>query len=210
MIPEPLKKFIDYFAKLPGIGPRQASRIAFWLVKQPQPIREAYVKSLQDASERIGVCRQCFFVFDASASEASKTTLSEVEGLCHICRNQNRDQSVIAVVEKETDLITIEKTKKFNGFYHVLGGTISPLELENKGLKIPELIERIKRLEGQVKEIILALSPTSEGDLTSFEIEKALSGLNVKITRLGRGLPRGAEVEFADEDTISAALESRR
>ncbi|MBI2633759.1 MAG: recombination protein RecR [Parcubacteria group bacterium] len=200
MIPEPLKKFIDYFAKLPGIGPRQASRIAFWLVKQPPSLRESYAKSFQEVSERIGVCRKCYFVFD-------KVGNGEV---CHICRDANRDRSLIAVVEKETDLITIEKTKRFHGLYHVLGGTISPLEVENKNLKIPELIERIKKSSSPVKEVILALSPTSEGDLTSFEIEKALSGLDVKITRLGRGLPRGAEVEFADEETIGAALDGRR
>jgi len=211
MIPEPLRKFIELFAKLPGIGPRQGSRIGFWLARQPEETLRVYQHALEDIRTRIGICSQCFFVFEPERNERANTP-SEGEGaaFCHICRDPRRDASVIAVVEKETDLITIEKSKRFRGLYYVLGGTFSPLGEPNGNVRAKELIERIKNAKTPFQEIILALSPTSEGDFTSLELEKMLAPLAVKITRLGRGLPRGAEVEFADEDTIAGALEGRK
>lgn len=151
-------------------------------------------------AEKLAVCQQCFFVFEKK---------KETDTLCAICSNPNRDPSSVAVVEKETDLISIEKTKQFNGLYHVLGGLFSPEETNNQDLKIKELILRIKN-NPNIKEIILAISHTAQGDLTAMELEKILKSYPVKVTRLGLGLPRGAEVEFADEDTLSNAIKSRQ
>jgi len=147
-------------------------------------------------------------VYERDANTQRHT--NDTAGLCAICRDPSRDSSIIAVVEKETDLVTIEKTKKYHGLYHVLGGTLSPLDDAENREKIEKLISRIKKSALPVKEVILALGLTAEGDFTAMELEKALRDLDVKISRLGRGLPRGAEVEFADEETIASALEGRK
>lgn len=205
MLPQPIKKFIDLFAKLPGIGPRQSSRIAFWLVRQGAAKIDALGDSLRDLGENIKTCNRCFFVYAAERSDG---------GLCDICRDPSRNQNSIAVVEKETDLVTIEKTKKFRGLYHVLGGVLLPISkssIEDEKLaraRLRVLEERLKT--GNFEEVILALSPTTAGDYTTQEIERALKPLGVKITRLAMGLPRGAEVEFTDEDTLASALEGRK
>lgn len=200
MIPEPLKKFIDLFAKFPGIGPRQASRIGFWLVRQPKETRESFQKSLEDVAQNLATCEQCNFPFTRDGGET----------LCHICRDATRDHATIAVVEKETDLVTIEKSKKYRGLYHILGGTLSPVETAKDDPRLQNLAQRIKNSPTSIGEVILALSATSDGDYTALELERALSPLGAKITRLGRGIPRGGELEFADEDTIAGALEGRR
>lgn len=208
MLPKSLTKFIELFSKVPGIGLRQAHRIAFWFLKRD--IR-AYSLALNDLADNVAVCQQCFFVFEKAPSASSgQAPSSPLEAICQICRNPERDPNILAIIEKETDLITFEKTKKYNGLYFILGGLFSPSGKNGSEIRLRELLERIKN-DTRLSEIILALSHTAEGDLTVMELEKIFSQFkNLKITRLGLGLPRGAEVEFADEDTLGHAIERRK
>jgi len=203
MYPKPIKDFIDKFSRLPGIGPRQAARLAFWLLNGEKNIREDLKKALENLDREIKTCQSCYFAIENNG-----------DNKCHFCDNPNRDHKTICVVEKETDLATIEKSGGYKGLYHVLGGLFSALDTAiPKNLKIPELINRIESKKGgdkKVEEVILALSPTHEGDLTAHYLERLLKPLKVKITRLGRGLPYGSDVEFADAKTLSGALESRK
>lgn len=203
MYPKPIKNFIEKFAKLPGIGPRQAARLAFWLLNGEKNIREDLKKALENLDKEIKTCQSCYFAIENNG-----------DNKCHFCDNSARDHKIICVVEKETDLATIEKSGGYKGLYHVLGGLFSALDTAiPKNLKIPELITRIESKKSgnkKVEEVILALSPTHEGDLTAHYLERLLRPLKVKITRLGRGLPYGSDVEFADARTLSGALESRK
>ena len=199
MLPESLKRFIELFSKIPSIGPRQAQRIAFWFLRHDKNFIYSYSFALKNLADNLKVCPQCFYVFENNSNE----------NLCEICRNPNRNNKLIAIVEKETDLITIEKTKKYNGLYHVLGGLVLPIENNLEDLRIKELINRLRN-NPQTEEVILAFSHTASGDLTALELEKILKNFKVKVTKLAIGLQRGAEVEFADEDTLINALENRK
>ena len=203
MYPKPIKEFIDNFSKLPGIGPRQAARLAFWILNGDKNIRENLKKSLEGLGKEIKTCQTCHFAIENNGNDK-----------CHFCDNPGRDHKIICVVEKETDLGTIEKSGGYKGLYHVLGGLFSALDTAiPKNLKIPELISRIeirKNTGKKFEEVILALSPTHEGDLTAHYLERLLKPLKIKITRLGRGLPYGADVEFADAQTLSGALDGRK
>ncbi|OGD30817.1 hypothetical protein A2833_01310 [Candidatus Azambacteria bacterium RIFCSPHIGHO2_01_FULL_44_55] len=227
MYPKPIKNFVDRFSKLPSVGPRQAARLAFWLLNQPKTYRSELKKALEDLEKETKTCPQCFFVIDGSASfdkvhgstsltinkEDKSLTIKNDGNKCGFCDNPSRDQKTICVVEKETDLATIEKSGVYNGLYHVLGGLFSALDTAvPKNLRLPELIVRIQehKKNKTAEEVILALSPTHEGDLTVHYLERALKPLKIKITRLGRGLPYGADVEFADAETLSGALEGRK
>lgn len=202
MYPKTIQNFIDKFSRLPGVGPRQAARLAFWLLNGPKNRREELTKALESLDKDASVCSSCFFIIENGS------------GKCHFCDNPLRDRKIICVVEKETDLATIEKSGVYKGLYHVLGGLFSALDTAiPKNLKMPELVNRIeskKTGSEKIEEVILALSPTHEGDLTAYYLEKSLKPLKVKITRLGRGLPYGSDVEFADAETLSGALESRK
>ena len=196
MYPKPIKDFIEKFSKLPGIGPRQAARLAFWILNEPKIVRDNLKKTLESLDKDIKTCSLCFYARE--------------EQRCHFCDSSARDHKTICVVEKETDLATIEKSGVYKGLYHVLGGLFSALDTAvPKNLKIPELISRVQK-KNRIEEIILALSPTHEGDLTAYYLEKLLKPLKVKVTRLGRGLPYGSDVEFADTETLSGAIESRK
>lgn len=196
MLPESLTKFIELFAKVPGIGLRQAHRLAFWFLKKNP---RAFALALNDLALKVAICEKCFFVFEKNTNT-----------LCPICKDLKRDQTTLAVLEKETDLISLEKTKKYLGLYFVLGGLFSSTGRNAHEIRLTELTQRIKT-DTNLKEIILALSHTAEGDLTVMELEKIFSQFkHLKITRLGLGLPRGAEVEFADEDTLGQAIERRK
>ena len=210
MYPKPIKEFIEKFAKLPGIGPRQAARLAFWLLNEPKEMLQNLKKALENLDKDARTCELCHYVIDGSASLTIK---NGENNNCHFCDNPARDHKTICVVEKETDLATIEKSGAYKGLYHVLGGLFSALDTAvPKNLKLPELINRISstKKDKKYEEIILALSPTHEGDLTAHYLERSLKPLKVKVTRLGRGLPYGSDVEFADEKTLSGALESRK
>ena len=192
-----IRKLIDLFSKFPTVGPRTAARFVFYLLGVPKEGIQELTSAVSNLREKVKLCNFCFKSFEGEGE------------LCEICRDPRRDKSLICVVEKEIDMIPIEKTKKYQGLYFILGGTISTLKKEDiKKIKAEELLERTKKPE--VKEVILAPNPTTEGEATLLYLERLLKPLNKKITRLGRGLPLGAELEYADEETLGSALEGRK
>lgn len=207
MYPKPIQKLIDIFTKFPGIGPRQAGRFAFFVLKNNDNVAEDLISILKEVKEKISFCSQCF-------RSKEGTNLN----LCPFCQDLKRDQKIVAVVEKEADIQNLEKTSFFQGVYHVLGGIISPLDMDSpKKLHLRELHGRVKNiLEKQGKcEVILATGSTAEGDTTAMYIERVLEPLkkqypDFKISRLGRGLSLGAELEYADEITLKSALTNRK
>ena len=193
-----IQKLINLFSKFPTVGPRTAARFVFYLIKKPKEEIEELIKTISDLKKNVKTCSLCFNSFEGE------------EELCKICSNPSRDQTLLCVVASEIDLEVIEKIKKYQGLYFVLGGTVSRLKKTDiEKLKIKELQKIIKN-SPQIKEIILALNPTPEGEATALYLERLLKPLNKKITKLGRGLPVGGELEYADEETLSSALESRR
>ncbi len=204
-LPKSIQNFIKIFSQIPSIGPRQATRISFWLLHQNKDSQDKFQNALNDLLKKTSLCPECFFTFDNSQGEK----------LCEICRNLRRNHSLLCIVEKETDLISLEKTNQYHGIYHILGGLLSALEEKKKDqITVNALLNRIKKNEKTshpIKEIILALSSTSDGNLTTYYLEKEIKKLNpkIRITKLGRGLPHGGEVEFADAETLTNALEGR-
>ncbi|MEK7566416.1 MAG: toprim domain-containing protein [Patescibacteria group bacterium] len=197
MYPESIKLFIDTFSKLPSIGPRQATRLAFHLVNSGKANIEETSKAVGNL-KNIKICSECFFIHSNS------------DNLCNICRDKNRNSAVVMIIEKETDLISIERTKKYPGKYLILGELTKSGVLESaQKLRLNSLKNLIKNRGGQIDEIIIGINPTTYGDLNAMLISKELQGLSKKITRLGRGIPTGGEIEFADEDTLGQALERR-
>ena len=197
-LPKPIEEFVKLFSSFPSIGRRQATRLAFYITGRKSRAEEI-IKVVDKINKEMSVCQECFMPFYNPKKN---------EKLCPICSNPRRNKQVICVVEKETDLLTIENSRQYNGLYHILGGVISPVNPESyKKLRIKPLIERIKK--NGVREIIIAMNPTTAGDLTSMYLEKSLKNLDVKISRLGRGLPTGGEIEFADPETIASALKRR-
>lgn len=202
MYPPSIQKLIDLFSKFPTVGPRTAARFVFYLLKASNEEVEELLKSIDDLKKSIKFCSFCFNPFDVSKNPA--------EELCEICRDKTRDKTLLCVVEKESDLLSIEKIKKYKGLYFILGGTISAVKkAEIKKLRIEELEERIKS-QPEIKEIIIAINPTTEGEATALYLERFLKPFNKKFTRLGRGLPVGAELEYADEETLGSAFEGRK
>ena len=207
MYPEPIQRLIDLFSKFPTIGPRTAARFVFYLMKLPEEETKQLTNSILELKEKIRLCEFCFNPFQPS----------ETNQLCLICSDPKRDKSLLCLVEKECDLAAIEKTKKYQGLYFILGGTVSALKKKNiEKLRIKELEERIKNPEGfgikeaSLEEIIIATNPTTEGEATALYLERILKPTGIKITRLGRGLPMGGELEYADEETLNSALEGRK
>jgi len=171
------------------------------------------VKSINNLKENVKICSFCFNPFEPSEASAKE----DEPNLCPICLNPSRDKSLICIIEKESDLVSIEKIKKYNGLYFILGGILSSLKKEEiKNLRIEELFKRIQNPEkfgiqnAKFEELILALNPTTEGEATTLYLERVLKPLNLKITRLGRGLPTGSELEYADGETLKSALEGRK
>jgi len=209
MYPKTIQKLIELFSKFPTVGPRTAARFVFYLLRVSKKEREGLTSVISNL-KNVNFCSFCFKTFESSEAKGE-------ENLCKVCQDASRDRTLLCLVEKETDLISIEKTKKYPGLYFILGGTVSKLKKEDiKKLRLEELEERIKNpkkfglLDTNFKEIILAFNPTVEGEATMFYLERILKKLGKKITRLGRGLPIGGELEYADEETLSSALESRR
>lgn len=203
MYPPSIQKLIEKFSKFPTVGPRTAARFVFYLLKIPQKEVSELVDLISNLKREIKICSFCFNPFQGE------------NDLCQICQDPLRDKSLILILEKEADLIAIEKTKKYNGLYFILGGTLSRLKKEDIAkLRTKELLERIKNPSAfgfsDFKEIIIALNPTTEGEATALYLERLLKPLNKKISRLGRGLPVGAELEYADEETLRSALEGRK
>jgi len=192
---KPLAKLIDEFSKMPGIGPKTAQRLAFYILKISTEQVSNLARVIIDAKQKIQYCSICGNITD--------------QEICEICRNVNRDKSIICVVEKVKDLIALENTGEFKGVYHVLEGAISPLDgIEPGNLKINNLLKRLKSEE--IKEVIIATNPNIEGEVTASYIAQLIEPLEIKITRIAYGVPIGSSLEFADEVTLAQALISRQ
>ncbi len=193
-IAEPLAVAIEELSKLPSIGKKTAQRLALFILKMDDDRVNNLLKSIKELKTKLKSCSRC-------------NNLSEDE-LCEVCKSNKRDKSIICVVEEASDVIAIEKTHEFNGLYHVLGGVLSPLSgVTPDSLKIKELLKRFEK--EKIKEVILALNPDTEGETTSLYLAKLLKPLNMKVTRIARGLPVGGDLEFADEATIGRAMINR-
>lgn len=192
---KPMAKLIDAFKRLPGIGPKSAQRLAYFILKIPREEVEFIAGALLDAKEKITCCDRC-------------GNLTE-EQPCHLCRDSRRDPAVICVVQEPGDVLAMENTGEFKGAYHVLQGAISPIDgISPENLKIKELLERIK--DQGVKEMILATNPNVEGEATAMYLSRLVKPLGIKVTRIARGLPVGGDLEYADQVTLAKALEGRR
>ncbi len=195
MFEGPIQDLIDELSRLPGIGPKSAQRLAFYLVKAPSQDAKRLAEAIVAAKERVRFCKECF-----SVSEGD---------LCRICRDPGRDSSVICVVEESKDQAAIEKAGVIRGRYHVLGGAISPLEgIGPDDLRVQQLLDRVGR--DHVQEVILATNPNLEGNATAMYVAALLKPIGVRVTRLASGLPVGGDLEYADEVTLGQALEGRR
>ncbi len=192
-----VQKVIDAFESLPGIGPKSASRLAYYLLNVPQDRLEKFGDSLVRLKKETKVCRECFNVGE--------------DELCAICDDEGRDKSIVCVVETALDLLAFEKADGYEGVYHVLGGVVNPLMgIGPDDLRIPQLLNRVSK--GGIKEIILGMNPTMEGEATAMHIANEVREIDssIVVTRIGRGLQTGADVEYADGQTLSRALEGRR
>ena len=194
-IAEPVSRLIDEFSRLPGIGPKTASRLTFYLLRAPKEQALALADALRELKERTVFCSICFNITETSP--------------CPICRDEGRDRSIICVVEEPLDVLAIERTREYKGLYHVLHGAISPVEgIGPDELKIHELLERLK--VEPIKEVLLASNPNLEGEATAMYLARLIAPLGLHVTRLARGLPVGGDLEYADEVTLTQALEGRR
>jgi len=196
MYSQSIKKLISLFSKLPTVGPRTATRFVFYLIKLSQEELDELANNIKNIKKDIKICSSCFKTFDSS----------EKSDLCPICLNGSRDKELLCIVEKEIDLTTIENTKTYRGLYFILGGTIN-LKKDN-GIRIDELKKKIEN--SNFKEIIIATNPTPEGETTALFLERALAPYNKTVTRLGRGLPIGGELEYADNETLESAFKGRK
>jgi recombination protein RecR len=193
--PEPVLRLIEEFSRLPGIGPKTASRLTFFLLRAPTEQALSLAEALRQLRERTIFCSICFNITEESP--------------CPICRDEGRDRSIICVVEEPLDVLAIERTREYRGLYHVLHGAISPMDgIGPEDLKIRELINRLQA--EPVEEVILATNPSLEGEATAMYLHRQLSPLGVRVTHLARGLPVGGDLEYADEITLARALEGRR
>lgn len=192
---KPLAKLIDEFSKMPGIGPKTAQRLAFYILKNSTEQVSNLAQVMIEAKQKIQYCSICGNITD--------------QEVCEICRNDNRDKSIICVVEKVKDLIALENTGEYKGVYHVLEGAISPLDgIEPENLKIDNLLKRLKN--DKIREVIIATNPNIEGEVTASYIAKLIEPLKIKVTRIAYGVPIGSSLEFADEVTLTQALISRQ
>jgi recombination protein RecR len=193
--PEPIARLIGEFSRLPGVGPKSASRLAFYLLRHPREQAEALASAILDIKDRITFCTICY-------------TATETEP-CGVCADPGRDRGKVCVVEEPLDVIAVERTGSYKGLYHVLHGAIQPLEgITPDKLRIPELLRRVKL--GDIDEVILATNPNMEGEATAMYLHRQLVPLGLRVTRLARGLPMGGDLEYADEVTLARSLEGRR
>ncbi len=208
-IPKSYQELVTQFLKFPTVGPKTAARFVLYLMRRSKENIDELIKSIQNLKEQIKFCSFCFNPFDSEGV------------LCPICQDQTRNKALLCIVEKETDLMAIEKTKKYTGIYFILGKLVSTLKKSDiEKLRIKELQQRLKEPQQfnipktEFKEIIIALNPTLEGETTTILVEKAIKDISEKqmpkITRLGTGLPMGGEMEYADEKTLGSAFEGRK
>jgi len=197
-IPAPVQALIDEFSRLPGIGPKTASRLTYYLLRQPPEQTRALAEALTQMKERTRFCSVCFNMTDASADP------------CPLCHDEGREAGLICVVEEPLDVVALERTRSFRGRYHVLHGAISPVEdIGPDDLRIKELLARLRDGKPAVREVILATNPSYEGEATAMYLQKQIAPLGIRVTRLARGLPVGGDLEYADETTLARALEGR-
>jgi recombination protein RecR len=193
--PEPVTRLIEAFAQLPGIGPKTASRLTFYLLRRPAEQAEVLADALRDLKQKTVFCSVCFNITEQSP--------------CAICRDEGRDRSILCVVEEPLDVVAIDRTGESPGLYHVLHGAISPVEgIGPDELRINELLSRLKA--EPVQEVLLATNPNLEGEATAMYLARLIQPLGVRVTRLARGLPVGGDLEYADAVTLGRALEGRR
>jgi recombination protein RecR len=191
----PVVRLIEEFHKLPGIGPKSAQRLTYYLLRATQEEARALAEAILEVKEKITFCSVCQNVTDSDP--------------CLICANSERDSSLVCVVEEPLDILALERTRSYNGLYHVLHGVLSPMDgVGPEHLKVAELLERLKG--GSVQEVILATNPNLEGEATAMYLGRLLRPLGVRVTRLARGLPSGADLEYADDLTLTRALEGRQ
>lgn len=197
LLPEPIQNLVTALSRLPGVGPKTASRLAFYLLRAPDDISRDLAEALQALKTSTGYCQTCFNI----------TAAGRVE--CEICASAERSGSLLCVVEEPLDVLALERTSGFVGRYHVLHGVLSPIEgVGPDDLKIKELIERIRA--GGVEEVVLATNPSLEGDATAMYLQQQIHPLGVRVTRLARGLPVGGDLEYADPNTLLRALAGRQ
>jgi recombination protein RecR len=198
VLPEPIQRSIDLFARLPGVGPKTAARLVFFLLRTRESgLAEKLGEALATLMEGTDSCPVCFNMMSAGRET------------CSICSDPNRDQTLICVVEEPLDVPALERTSGYQGVYHVLQGALSPVEgITPDDLKIKELIQRVSG--GEVKEVILATNPSMEGDATAMYLQGQLGAMDLKVTRLARGLPMGGDLEYADQHTLLRALMGRQ
>ncbi len=195
LMPAALGSLIDQLVRLPGIGPKTAQRLAFHLLKAPREDAVALAEAVVGLKDRTQSCRRCFNIAEGE--------------LCGICLDPRREAAVLCVVEEVNDLLAIEKTREFRGLYHVLGGSLSPLDGRGpEQIRARELVARLE--EAEAREVILATNPNVEGEATALYLLRLLKPFPVKVTRIARGLPMGGDLEYADEATLARALEGRR
>jgi recombination protein RecR len=195
ILPQPVQRLINELARLPGIGPKSAARLTFYLLRTADDQALDLAQALQDLIEHTQFCSTCFNITQ--------------ENPCLICQDTGRDQTILCVVEEPLDVLAIERSRAYNGRYHVLHGAISPVEgVGPEDLRVAELIERVE--QGSFRELILATNPTLEGESTSLYIQRRLAREGLRITRLARGLPVGGDLEYTDEITLGRAMEGRQ
>jgi recombination protein RecR len=194
-VAEPIARLIEELNKLPGIGPKSAKRLAYHLLRSPDEEAKALAEAILTLKEKIKLCSVCLNNTDCDP--------------CHICQDKERDHSKICVVEKPSDILPLEQTGKYSGVYHVLHGTINPTQgVGPEELKLKELLARLK--DGSVTEVIVATNPNVESETMALYLQRIITPLDIRVTRLARGLPFGAELEYADDLTLGQALENRR
>lgn len=191
----PLARLVGEFEKLPGIGPKSAQRLAFYVLRAPSDDARHLAEAILEVKDRIRLCQTCFNFTD--------------QEVCEICRSERRDPAVLCVVAEPRDLMAMERTNEYRGLYHVLGGVISPLEgIGPEMLRVRELLDRVQ--QNGVKEVILATNPTVEGDTTAMYVARLLKPFEVRVTKIAFGLPIGGDLDYADQATLIQALEGRR
>jgi recombination protein RecR len=197
LLPESIQSLINSLERLPGIGPKSASRLAFYLLRTTDDVSQDLAAALANLKANTAFCQECFNITEAGRER------------CEICESARRDGSLICVVEEALDVVALERTGGFQGRYHVLQGVLSPIEgIGPDDLKIKQLLARVAA--GEVREVILATNPSMEGDATALYLRQQLEPLGVRVTRLARGLPMGGDLEYADQNTLLRALSGRQ
>ncbi|MGZ9234722.1 MAG: recombination mediator RecR [Anaerolineales bacterium] len=197
LLPQSLQSLINALERLPGIGPKSASRLAFYFLRAPEEVSQDLSSALANLKANTTLCQECFNITDAGREQ------------CEICESSQRDGSLVCVVEEALDVLALERTAGYQGKYHVLQGVLSPIDgIGPEDLKVKQLISRVA--QGEIQEVILATNPSMEGDATALYLQQHLEPLGVKVTRLARGLPVGGDLEYADQNTLLRALSGRQ